>query len=85
MDKTLELRNGMQFIDGRRVNRLDDVDRFSVFQNIADVNEPDDRGVAKTKTTIYFLNDAMEVVFFVNANSEFQHGFISIDSEVITT
>lgn len=85
MDKKIELRNGMQFIDGRRVNQLDDVDRFFVFQNIADVNEPDNKGVAKTKTTIYFFNNAMELVFCVNANSEFEHGFISIDSEVVTT
>lgn len=81
----LTLRNGMYWIGDRRVNRLADVDRFSVFQTIGDVHRPSDKGGAKTNISVYFLDDSMDIVFCVNANSEFEHGFISIDSEVVET
>ena len=79
----LTIRSGIYFIGERRVVRLADVDRFSVFQTIGDVNELDKNGIAKTKIAVYFIDDNMDIVFSVNSESEIEHGFISIDTEVI--
>lgn len=81
----LEYRNGRPFIGGKPVFiQTEKVNGMTVCYVISDVVEiVSDKH--KAKGVIYFLSDDNSVLFFIDVDSNIEHGFLDIDYIVKTS